>query len=323
MHAELTQLAELAHALQARMTLEDLLQHIAATAARLTRTPHASLRLLDPTGSRLLAVARAGEPLHLDAAFEFERGEGLLGWIAEHGQSLRSDDPATDARFLIRSDQSRTIGAFLGVPVLSGARCLGVLSVAAATSGHFTDDDEAVLVLLAAISAPHIEVSRLAHLARIDPLTGALNRRALTEPAVPADDRDPLSVLFVDVDRFKAVNDDHGHAMGDEVLRTVTRTLAGLIRRDDALVRWGGEELVVVLPGATLATASSIAEQARCAVAATAIAVGDASLRVTVSIGVAQRRPGEDLAAAIDRADAAMYASKRAGRDRVTVAPAG
>ena len=97
MHAELTQLAELAHALQARMTLEDLLQHIAATAARLTRTPHASLRLLDPTGSRLLAVARAGEPLHLDAAFEFERGEGLLGWIAEHGA-----EPAATAMVTIQ-----------------------------------------------------------------------------------------------------------------------------------------------------------------------------------------------------------------------------
>ena len=311
-------LAELARELHARHRLEVILEKVVDTAARITRVERASLRLLDPTGTRLLAVARAGEPLHFDAAFEFRRDEGLLGWIVSHAQTIRSDDPAGDPRYLHRGDQRAPMGSFLGVPIVSGQVCIGVLSAVADQPGHFDAADEGHLMLLAAMAAPHIEVSRVSRLARIDPLTGALNRHGVDDETLPR--RDPLCVLFVDVDRLEQVNERHGHAAGDEVLRAVTRVLAGLLRRDDAVVRWGGEELVLLLPAIDLGAAARVAERARAAIEQTDVGAGAANARVTVSIGVAERRADEELAGAIDRAARAMVEAKEAGRNRVSLA---
>jgi diguanylate cyclase (GGDEF)-like protein len=288
------------------------------TAAKITRVERASLRLLDPTGSRLFAVARAGEPLHFDASYEFRRDEGLIGWIVTHGQTIRSDDPTGDPRFAHRGDQRATMGSFLGVPIVSGQVCIGVLSAVADAPGHFDGADEGHLMLLAAMAAPHIEMSRVTRLARIDPLTGALNRHGLEDD--PAPRRDPLSVLFVDVDKLEGLNERHGHAAGDEVLRAVTRVLAGLLRREDAVVRWGGEELVLLLPAVDLTTAARVAERARAAIESTDVGAAAPGARITVSIGVAERRSDEELASAIDRAARAMVEAKEAGRNRVSLA---
>ena len=316
--AALPLLAQLARELHARHRLETILEKVVDTAAKISRVERASLRLLDPTGTKLLAVARAGEPLHFDASYEFARDEGLIGWIVTHGQSIRSEDPGSDPRYAHRGDQRAPMGSFLGVPIVSGQVCIGVLSAVSDEKGHFDAADEGHLMLLAAMAAPHIEVSRVSRLARIDPLTGALNRHGLDEETTPV--RDPLSVLFVDVDRLDGVNERHGHAAGDEVLRAVTRVLAGMLRREDAVVRWGGEELVLLLPAVDLAAAARIAERARAAIESTEVGAAAAGARVTVSIGVAERRADEELAAAIDRAARAMVEAKEAGRNRVALA---
>jgi diguanylate cyclase (GGDEF)-like protein len=318
MTASLATLAALARELHGRHRLETILDRVVETAARVTRTDHATLHLLDPTGAHLLAVARAGEPLHLDATYEWRRDEGFVGWIVSHREPIRSGAPAEDPRFLRRDDLRTPMGSFLGVPIVAGAIGLGVLAAVGRQPDHFDAEDEARLVLLAAIAAPHIEVSRLQRLARLDPMTGARNRFGLDE-----DDgrRDPLSVLFVDIDHLRRVNDEHGHAAGDEVLRTVARVLTGLIRREDAVVRWGGEELVLLLPGVDGSAALRIADRARRAIAGTDVPLAGTSVAVTVSIGVAERRGDEELAGAIERADGAMQAAKAQGRDQVALAP--
>lgn len=311
-------LARLARELHARHRLETILEKVVDTAAKITRVERASLRLLDPTGARLLAVARAGEPLHFDASYEFARDEGLIGWIVTHAQTIRSDDPRSDPRYARRGDQRGPMGSFLGVPIVSGQVCIGVLSAVSDDKGHFDAADEGHLMLLAAMAAPHIEVSRVNRLARIDPLTGALNRHGLDEESAAV--RDPLCVLFVDVDKLEGVNAQHGHAAGDEVLRAVTRVLAGLLRREDAVVRWGGEELVLLLPAVDLASAARVAERARAAIESTEVGAAAAGAKVTVSIGVAERRADEELGSAIDRAARAMVSAKEAGRNRVSLA---
>jgi diguanylate cyclase (GGDEF)-like protein len=130
-----------------------------------------------------------------------------------------------------------------------------------------------------------------------------------------------LALLLIDADLFKAVNDDHGHAAGDVVLREVAHRLRERMRREDLVGRWGGEEFVVALPETTPDAAAAVAESLRAAIAGTPIEAHGAALHVTVSIGVAAWI-GEDLEDVVDRADRALYAAKAAGRDRVVVEPA-
>ncbi|WP_432495536.1 histidine kinase N-terminal 7TM domain-containing diguanylate cyclase [Kineococcus auxinigenes] len=159
-----------------------------------------------------------------------------------------------------------------------------------------------------------------------DPLTGLHNRRfldgALAAALADAErDGTGLGVLVVDADRFKAVNDTHGHGTGDEVLVAVARTLAGGVRLQDTAARTGGEEFVVLLPGADAAATRQRAEQLRAACARIDVAAPGGRVRPTVSVGTAVH-PGDgvDAASLLAAADRALYAAKAAGRDRVVAA---
>jgi diguanylate cyclase (GGDEF)-like protein len=166
---------------------------------------------------------------------------------------------------------------------------------------------------------------RLDRLAHVDELTGLLNRRALMEQleraiAQAARQGGSLSILMLDMDAFKALNDRHGHLAGDVALRAVAAMVSGHCREVDRLGRYGGEELLLMLPGAGLDEAGLIAERIRRAIAATEVPFGDARLRLTASIGVATLCRGERMESLIARADAALYRAKNAGRNAVRAA---
>jgi diguanylate cyclase (GGDEF)-like protein/PAS domain S-box-containing protein len=167
-----------------------------------------------------------------------------------------------------------------------------------------------------------VEHDRLAERERqstTDPLTGLYNRRGAEAAAARERSRSersgtPLSLVLFDIDHFKRVNDDHGHAVGDEVLRSVAQAMSALARVTDVLARWGGEEFVALLPG-SLDGARSYAERTRAAVASlTPCAV---STPLTLSAGIAELGLGEPFEAALARADAHLYEAKRSGRDRI------
>ena len=152
----------------------------------------------------------------------------------------------------------------------------------------------------------------LNHHATHDPLTGALNRRAFAllaekQAAQAARTGRPLAVLMMDLDHFKRINDTLGHSGGDATLCRFVAVAGDVLRAEDVLCRFGGEEFVALLPHAEAAQAVAAAERLRLAFTATG---------ATVSIGVASLRPGEDLEDLLRRADAALYDAKRAGRDR-------
>ncbi len=167
---------------------------------------------------------------------------------------------------------------------------------------------------------------RLERLAAVDPLTDAYNRRfglaRMQEEysrAVRAEA--PLGLLMLDLDHFKAVNDVYGHLVGDRVLRAVARACRRVIREGDVLVRYGGEEFLVLLPGAGIDDVAQIGERIRRAVAETSVAEGDQRISVTVSLGGATY--GEGSASAeqlVARADSALYGAKAEGRNRLLVA---
>lgn len=162
----------------------------------------------------------------------------------------------------------------------------------------------------------------LINLATKDPLTGAGNRRALDAKlaeVVAKRRRQPLtaSLIMLDLDHFKSVNDAHGHATGDEILKSLTEIINLRIRITDSLFRIGGEEFVVVLDGLNLARAEHLAEQLRTLVEANELVPNHG---VTISLGVAELRPAETSRAWLDRADAAMYDAKRRGRNITALA---
>jgi diguanylate cyclase (GGDEF)-like protein len=153
-----------------------------------------------------------------------------------------------------------------------------------------------------------------------DPLTGLANRRGLHE-AVPADRPFAGALLLVDIDHFKHINDGHGHAAGDVVLVEVARRLQQVVRADDLVVRWGGEEFLIHMPAAQPAQAHALAERVLQAVGAEPVRVGPQLLRVTVSVGhvalpLAPARLPLSLERAINLADMALYMAKGQGRNR-------
>ena len=173
-----------------------------------------------------------------------------------------------------------------------------------------------------------LEARRLGKLAMGDELTGLPNRRALLQRLETELERarrhaQPLSVLMVDADHFKAINDTHGHAAGDQVLRHLAALLTKALRAGDWVGRLGGEEFLAVLPDASLEHTRSIAERMREAIAAAPCATPHGVLAITVSIGAATHRgDGETSAALLQRADGALYTAKTEGRNRVAVADA-
>jgi len=161
-------------------------------------------------------------------------------------------------------------------------------------------------------------------LATVDGLTGTLNRRAFFERADGARMlalrlRKPISLLMLDIDHFKQLNDSFGHACGDEALRVFADTTRGVLREHDVIGRLGGEEFALALPGTTLDGALEAAERLRMAVTAAPVIAGAPGYRMTVSIGVVLIDPFEELTAALARADHALYAAKTSGRNRVEV----
>lgn len=160
-----------------------------------------------------------------------------------------------------------------------------------------------------------------------DPLTGVLNRRALMDGlrnAVSAASRKKamLSVLMLDLDHFKSVNDRYGHPVGDVVLKEVTRRVRQRLRLHDSLGRYGGEEFVVVLDDTTLVSAATVAESIRAVVAESPVTSGTLAIPVTISIGLHMRQPENrdiEVEQMIAAADRALYRAKQNGRNRVEI----
>lgn len=225
------------------------------------------------------------------------------------------------------------IKSFLGVPFVVRGRVIGMLAIDGERRHQFTEGHIRVASAFADQVAIAIENARLYDeveaLSLTDPLTELHNRRGIDQFGRDELKRaqrfgHALSALMVDLDRFKPVNDTHGHGVGDEVLVEVARRYRHALREVDLIGRYGGEEFAVLLPETDRAEAERVAERLRTRVAERPIATDAGELTITVSIGVAAWQPEEmtDLDALLERADRALYAAKRAGRNLVLPAQA-
>jgi diguanylate cyclase (GGDEF)-like protein len=304
-----------------------LLSRIAELMCQLIGAKACSVMLLDADRRRLLAKAAYGLRTERMHTLSFAVGEGVAGWVMEHGEPALIPDVTRDPRFVVLPANQTPIASMLCVPLLARGERVGVVTASSDAVGAFHPDDLELVRFISTTIALDIENVRLHRVAVTDPLTGAYNREFLTQ-RLPQEiegsiERDrPLSLALVDVDHFKSVNDQYGHGIGDVVLAEVARRLRGAIRGGDLLVRYGGEEFLAVLPKADAGRAWEVGERMRQRVCERAFDVEDGlALLLRVSVGIAQWRVGETMPDLIERADTALYGAKQRGRNRVVVAP--
>ena len=306
-------LLDLSRRLASARNASDVERIAAAEAARLVDASASAVVHRD--GSEL----RVGTETDLGLLVGDRLGDGLLRRVVDTGQPVSAvvrDEPAV----------RHLPVAMVAVPVIGEGRVNAVVTVVRPPDRPFSAGEVDVLrslgpVLAAALdSARHAEDAASASLT--DALTGVANRRKLEDdlPIVLAGE-ERVSLVMVDLDHFKAVNDRFGHPAGDAVLRQAAEALVATVRPGDRVYRYGGEEFAVVLPSTAEPEAVQAAERLREAVAAAAFDVGSGEAhRATASFGVACAADGDDALSLVSQADRALYRAKEGGRDRVVAA---
>lgn len=253
-----------------------------------------------------------------------QEGEGAAGWVMTRGQTKRIDD-LTDTDVAI--GETGGIRSWLGVPLFMYGGCEGVIVVQASQPAAFRSDHERLLESLALQIAAALQNAHLYELAMVDGLTGLFMRRyfdARIEEEVERSKRygTPFSVVMMDVDNFKKLNDEHGHLIGDRVLRAISNVVKAQMRGVDTAARYGGEEIALILPRTDMLNAYNVGERIRMAIAEQRVTTDSEPpkvLSVTASFGIAsypetKAANGEDL---VRRADRALYRAKKTGKNRV------
>lgn len=284
-----------------------------------------------------LAVARSDAHATIAATYGYSRalvehvrietGVGVIGRVMQSRLPMLAErpDPSRPRRLRYHTH------SFVVVPVVAGTDVLGAISVTDREDGTpFSARDVDTLRAFAAGAALALERERAldsaeahAHAAAIDPVSGVFNRRYLQVRLGEELQRSrrheiPLALLLIDIDDFKIVNDSYGHLAGDLVLRDVAEILRRSVRVFDVCARFGGEEFVIIMPGSTAESAMRIAERIRERIEAYRPADRLlATLRITVSIGLAVSEPGTTVSQLLSRADGALYAAKHAGKNRI------
>jgi diguanylate cyclase (GGDEF)-like protein len=261
-----------------------------------------------------------------------EPGEGVTGEAMKSGKPMVISDVGDAPGYLAFWGEVQRTGSFMSVPIRSGGKLIGMLALTRPPSDRLSDVQARLVSALADQASLAIENARLfaklEELSTQDELTQLPNRRSFKERLARemADARrygHPLSVMVIDVDHFKKLNDREGHGAGDEALVEVSRVLKSSLREVDMVARYGGEEFVVVLSRTNESDAMKVGEKLREAVASIGLAsaAGQPLGHLSVSIGVAQLEGSEDAMSMVQRADRAVYAAKKEGRNRVSLPP--
>ena len=254
-----------------------------------------------------------------------QEGEGAAGYVMTRGQSKRIDDLAESD--IAIDEKGSGIRSWLGVPLFMYGGCEGVIVVQSSQAAAFRTDHERLLESLALQIAAALQNAHLYELAMVDGLTGLFMRRyfdARIEEEVERSKRygTPFSVVMMDVDNFKKLNDEHGHLIGDRVLRAISNVVKAQMRGVDTAARYGGEEIALILPRTDMLNAYNVGERIRMAIAEQRVTTDSEPpkvLSVTASFGIAsypetKAANGEDL---VRRADRALYRAKKTGKNRV------
>jgi diguanylate cyclase (GGDEF)-like protein len=320
---------QLARSLSSSFDLDDILRTILEHMERLITADLWTLLMLDESRQELYyALAASGEEEHL-RDLRVKVGEGVAGWVAQHGETLIVPGAADDPRLRdAHSIKSGAVHSAIALPLRGRKGIQGVIEILNPSPNELTDYTIAFLHILADHAAIAIEnsrdVARIQQLTITDDTTGLYNVRHLydvleRELEHCSRSRMPLSLAFLDLDHFKLVNDAHGHLVGSELLARAGRRLKELCRKQDWCFRYGGDEFVLLMPETSSKAAHALALQLLRDLAETPFQMKNGhTLRIGASIGLATApADGNSIHAIIGAADSRMYKVKCQGRGHV------
>ncbi len=335
MLSDLRSLYAVSSALSGFTSIDELLDEVVEVVAKSAGAERVSIFLVD-IEERVVTHAVAGgrhrTQVELSVDFD-ELWDGLFGWALRNQETARSAGSAPDLRESpqVRMRRRATkAGSIVVVPLIHRGRPLGAVTIINDTASTEFGAGEAELLESIAAQMASAVAGALAYdeakrLSETDSLTGLTNRRKFFEIADHQIQQArrygrPLSMIVVDIDDFKTVNDNYGHDVGDQVIAGVGTGIAATLRSVDVAGRFGGEEFVILLPETPLRGSVETAERLRQLRAEGPIVTSKGSINVTISGGVAQLGPGENAAQLFTRADRALLDAKQRGRNRIVVA---
>jgi diguanylate cyclase (GGDEF)-like protein len=333
---ELSIFHDVAKALTSSLDLDSILQTIMEKMAEYFRPDTWSLLMVDEDHDELYFAIAVGEAAEALKSVRLKVGEGIAGWVAKHGEQLIVPDVEADPRFAKRIDEATKCEtrSIICVPVRSKLRVLGVIQLVNVDVSRFGSQEIFFLQSLCDYAAIAIEnarwVERIQELTITDDCTGLYNARHLyktLETEVYRSSRFgyEFSVLFIDLDHFKYVNDTHGHLIGSKLLAEIGYLIKGQLRLIDYAFRYGGDEFVVVLPQTSKDSALVVARRLQDGFRASSFCREEGlNLNVRASIGLATY-PHDARAAheIIRQADEMMYLVKNSTRDNIGIAQRG
>ena len=333
---ELTIFHDVAQALTSSLDLDSILQTIMEKMAEYFRPDTWSLLMVDEEHNELYFAIAVGDAAEALKNVRLKVGEGIAGWVAKHGEQLIVPDVEADPRFAKRIDETTKweTRSIICVPLRSKLRVLGVIQLVNVELKQFSEQEVFFLQSLCDYAAIAIEnarwVERIQELTITDDCTGLYNARHLyktldTEVYRSARFGYEFSVLFIDLDHFKAVNDTHGHLIGSKLLAEIGYLVKAQLRLIDFAYRYGGDEFVVLLPQTAKDSALVVARRLRDALRASSFCREEGlNLNVRASIGLAtyphDARTAHDI---IRQADEMMYLVKNTTRDNIGIAQRG
>jgi diguanylate cyclase (GGDEF)-like protein len=333
---ELNIFHDVAKALTSSLDLDSILQTIMEKMAEYFRPDTWSLLMADEQKSELYFAIAVGQKSEALKDVRLKLGEGIAGWVAKHGELVISNDVEHDPRFSKRADEATQMEtrSLIAVPLRSRLRVLGVIQLVNVDRAQFGEQEVFFLQALCDYAAIAIEnarwVEKIQELTITDDCTGLFNARHLyktleTEVYRSARFGYEFSVLFIDLDHFKQVNDTHGHLIGSKLLAEIGYLVKAQLRLIDFAFRYGGDEFVVLLPQTGKDQALVVAKRLQEAMRASAFCRDEGlNLNVRASIGLAtyphDARDAHDI---IRQADEMMYLVKNTTRDNIGIAQRG
>ncbi|RMF92875.1 MAG: sensor domain-containing diguanylate cyclase [Candidatus Schekmanbacteria bacterium] len=310
-------------------SLKEISDKVAFILARHLGLKSFCIFILNEETSQLEIKSSVGLPKGIERKIVINVGEGITGKVAKTGDPMLINDVSKDERFTYFGGLCRNIRSYLCVPMTIDNKVVGVISATDDKPGYFTVADMNLLMDVAShlsVAMQNIKyVDKLRSMTSMDGLTGLCNHRFFyhrlkQEIASAGRYRDKLSVVMMDIDFFKRVNDTYGHKAGDRILIGVASIIQSACRESDLVARYGGEEFAIILPRTSKERAMAIAERIRERVKKRSFCINNEGTKVsvTLSAGISEfPTDGQTCNALVEKSDEALYCAKHSGRNRV------